>query len=430
MTAEKEIELPAIASNKYLEDLTNSIRGKSIPWENYQRASLITENELIQLRQYEKDPPNHRYQYIPLFLSLLNKLVRNDTIQGILVLLDDVLTFAWDNCEMEKIDFVNNNFSVMLKLLRKDDEFVQLKTAKILVLVITEVYPIPVNSFDLVTWISLQLLSQNVFVKDIAIQLLQSLLSVSECRKVFFNDDKGLKTLLEILKGESTAQVQYQVIYCFWMLTFDSAIVKDLQKKCDIIPLCIEIAKSAIKEKVVRVILSTFRNMFANANAETTPFFISYKLLPLLSSLLLRKWSDTEITEDLEFLSEEISKSVQSLSTFDEYVTELKSGKLDWSPPHLSDQFWKSNVQRFNERDYELVRLLSRVMATSEDKVVLAVAVHDVGQYVKYYSNGKKIVQEIGLKQQIMELMSSPDADVRYQALMAVQKLLVGSWDM
>ncbi|KAJ1560011.1 V-type proton ATPase subunit H, partial [Nowakowskiella sp. JEL0078] len=93
---------------------------------------------------------------------------------------------------------------------------------------------------------------------------------------------------------------------------------------------------------------------------------------------------------------------------------------LDWSPPHLSEQFWKSNATRLNEKDYELLRILSRIIGTSSNNTVLAVAAHDIGQYVKYYPNGKKIVQEIGAKQQIMELMTNQDPDVRYQALLAV----------
>ena len=43
-------------------------------------------------------------------------------------------------------------------------------------------------------------------------------------------------------------------------------------------------------------------------------------------------------------------------STFDEYASEVRSGKLEWSPPHLSEQFWKQNAGRLNEKDFELLR--------------------------------------------------------------------------
>lgn len=54
---------------------------------------------------------------------------------------------------------------------------------------------------------------------------------------------------------------------------------------------------------------------------------------------------------------------------------------------------------------------------------MLAVACHDVGQYVKYNSkDGRKNLEIIGAKQRVMELMTHQDSDVRYHALSATQK--------
>ena len=46
-------------------------------------------------------------------------------------------------------------------------------------------------------------------------------------------------------------------------------------------------------------------------------------------------------------------------STFDEYASEVQSGKLEWSPPHMSENFWKQNASKLNERDYELLRFVA-----------------------------------------------------------------------
>jgi V-type H+-transporting ATPase subunit H len=84
---------------------------------------------------------------------------------------------------------------------------------------------------------------------------------------------------------------------------------------------------------------------------------------------------------------------------------------------------------------------------------VLAVAAHDLGQYVKYYERGKKyvfsnpyplvpsnslslptpllkprIVTDLGAKTRAMELMSHGSQDVRYQALLSVQRLVSHPW--
>ena len=73
--------------------------------------------------------------------------------------------------------------------------------------------------------------------------------------------------------------------------------------------------------------------------------------------------------------------------------------------------------------------ILARLISTSNSPTVLAVAAHDIGQYVKFYPAGKKFIQEIGAKQQVMELMTHENPDVRYQALLAVQKYMTGGWE-
>jgi V-type H+-transporting ATPase subunit H len=114
--------------------------------------------------------------------------------------------------------------------------------------------------------------------------------------------------------------------------------------------------------------------------------------------------------------------------TWEEYEAEVKSGRLEWSPTHQSDAFWKINGSRLNDKDHEIVRILSKILVTSTDPTTLAVAASDIGQYVKYIPDGKKLVQEIGAKTRIMELMTNPNADVRYQALLATQKFMVNAW--
>lgn len=77
-------------------------------------------------------------------------------------------------------------------------------------------------------------------------------------------------------------------------------------------------------------------------------------------------------------------------SSFDEYATEVKSGRLEWSPVHRSAQFWRENASRLNERNYELLRILVHLLETSRDTLVLSVASFDVGEYVRHYPRGKQ----------------------------------------
>lgn len=83
------------------------------------------------------------------------------------------------------------------------------------------------------------------------------------------------------------------------------------------------------------------------------------------------------------------------------------------------------------------------LLKDSQDPLVLAVASHDIGQYVKHYERGKKyisspwrfpanipsrILTDLGAKTRVMELMSHSDNDVRYHALISVQRLVSHPW--
>jgi V-type H+-transporting ATPase subunit H len=121
------------AHNEHLSLQTKEIKEKTIPWEGYQRASLITEQELEMLRLYDRGSDLESDQYVLLFVHLLGKLTRVDTLQNILVLLDDYLSDA----SMERLTkFSELSNSGFLKLLQKEDEYIQLKSAKILAFIV------------------------------------------------------------------------------------------------------------------------------------------------------------------------------------------------------------------------------------------------------------------------------------------------------
>jgi V-type H+-transporting ATPase subunit H len=128
-------------------------------------------------------------------------------------------------------------------------------------------------------------------------------------------------------------------------------------------------------------------------------------------------------------LIEKLQNSVQDLSSFDEYATEIKSGRLEWSPVHKSAKFWRENALRLNEKNYDLLRILIHLLDTSKDPLVLSVASYDIGEYVRHNPRGKNVIEQLGGKQLVMQLLSHEDPNVRYEALLAVQKLMVHNWE-
>merc|ERR1711923_700631 len=94
--------------------------------------------------------------------------------------------------------------------------------------------------------------------------------------------------------------------------------------------------------------------------------------------------------------------------------TEVKSGRLEWSPVHRSDRFWRENAHHLNDRNYELLKILINLLETSKEPLVLSVACFDLGEYVRHYQRGKHVLEQLGGKTMVMTLLSHPDPNVRW----------------
>lgn len=116
---------------------------------------------------------------------------------------------------------------------------------------------------------------------------------------------------------------------------------------------------------------------------------VQSKVLKHLDILQQRKFEDEDIQADIVFLSEKLQESIVDLSSFDEYASEVKSGRLEWSPVHRSEKFWRENAARLTEKNYELLKILIHILESSKDPIVLSVACYDIGEFVRHYPRGK-----------------------------------------
>lgn len=64
---------------------------------------------------------------------------------------------------------------------------------------------------------------------------------------------------MEILESNPSPQMCYQVGFCFWLMTFETEVAEQINRKFDIVPLLMSIAQGVVKEKVQRVIVATYR---------------------------------------------------------------------------------------------------------------------------------------------------------------------------
>ncbi|KAF9903369.1 H(+)-transporting V1 sector ATPase subunit H [Linnemannia zychae] len=365
-------------------------------------------------------------------LTTSNLLMRKET-GGSVVLIDFGLSYV--NHEERAEYFLQLGqtdaslpYAPLLKCLRSEDSFIALKASKILTtLLCASRKPSAEAAGELFRWTTVQLQSKNPAEVDLSVQVLESALRQRNIRLVYWNTPQAVDALVRILKMENPGpQMQYQVIYCFWILTFNDEIAQELNRKYDVIPQLVDIARSAIKEKVVRVIIATLKNLVEKAPEANLAAMAAVKLLQFSENLSSRKWSDAEILEDVNYLKAQLQENFHTLTTFEVYKAELLSSRLTWSPPHLSEPFWTKNWKELKKENYALLRVLARLLSTSNDAIVLSVAASDIGQYVKRDPSSKKFLQEIGVKQKIMELMSHPDQEVRYNSVNTSWSLIGG----
>uniref|UniRef100_A0A8I3PTB0 V-type proton ATPase subunit H n=1 Tax=Canis lupus familiaris TaxID=9615 RepID=A0A8I3PTB0_CANLF len=370
-------------------------------------------------------------------INLMTHISKEQTVQYILTMVDDMLqenhqrvSIFFDYAKRSK----NTAWSYFLPMLNRQDLFTVHMAARIIAKLAAWGKELMEGS-DLnyyFNWIKTQLSSQSSQYVQCVAGCLQLMLRVNEYRFAWVEAD-GVNCIMGVLSNKCGFQLQYQMIFSIWLLAFSPQMCEHL-RRYNIIPVLSDILQESVKEKVTRIILAAFRNFLEKSTERETRqeyalAMIQCKVLKQLENLEQQKYDDEDISEDIKFLLEKLGESVQDLSSFDEYSSELKSGRLEWSPVHKSEKFWRENAVRLNEKNYELLKILTKLLEVSDDPQVLAVAAHDVGEYVRHYPRGKRVIEQLGGKQLVMNHMHHEDQQVRYNALLAVQKLMVHNWE-
>ena len=160
-----------------------------------------------------------------------------------------------------------------------------------------------------------------------------------------------------------------------------------------------------------------------------------------------------DLLDALNQLEEGLKDKIKKLSSFDKYKQEVLLGHLDWNPMHKEANFWRENVTCFEENDFQvlassvysitlqnnpnhlfkknlfvqILRVLLTILDTSTDPRSLAVACFDISQFIQYHPAGRVIVTDLKAKERVMKLMNHENAEVTKNALLCIQRLLLGA---
>ncbi|RWA05532.1 hypothetical protein EKO27_g9575 [Xylaria grammica] len=462
----------------YLGSLQNNIRQRPIPWDGAARAGTITESQLAKIRAVDKVRKEQRKQVVEsdldgyriLFVGepgtpgvLESASRRSDVVQYILVLLSDLLQGV---PALAKALYQDSNlyryFTPLLGHSNNLEDPIPLLTSTVLATLMSnaqDVSPATERFLPLILsyLCSLTKNSSDAGLQDTAVMEYSALLYSQTNRQLFWKQrSETVAPLIDILRkaagfgAESSAnlwsgnsaprsggfeglnggvgiQLLYHVLLVLWQLSFESEdIGDDMNDEYDIILLYTQLLRLSPKEKTTRLILSTLHNLLEANPSTLLPTAVLARLPALLQNVGGRRLTDADLQEDLDKLKEMLEEYQKTKTTFDEYVAEVQSGHLRWSPPHRHQVFWTENSRRILEYENgEIPRKIADIMKKpwENDKAVLAIACNDIGCLVKEVPEKRHQLEKLGLKARIMELMQDADENVRWESLRAL-----GGW--
>ncbi|KAJ1915405.1 H(+)-transporting V1 sector ATPase subunit H [Mycoemilia scoparia] len=190
-----------------------------------------------------------------------------------------------------------------------------------------------------------------------------------------------------------------------------------------------EVARTAVKEKVIRVIVATWKNLVDLAPQNNLSFIADSNTVECLYSIKGRKLKDDDLKTDIGELVEYIKEKQAHMSTWDFYANEIESGRLNWTPAHRDEAFWKLHAEKLDENNFRIIRGLHSILESNSDPLSVAIACNDIGQYIHFNTKGKQIIKRLGTKKLVLAHMLNEDPGVKYEALMAAQQLMKHAWE-
>ncbi len=143
---------------------------------------------------------------------------------------------------------------------------------------------------------------------------LQVFLEVPKNRSYFmFHRLDFVELLLQRLSTVKNNQVQYQFLFSLWLLTFERAHCEVLLNSTDLIPIMLDVAKLAVKEKVKRLVVLCFNNFMRLSKEKAIPLFVGTKVSIFVDALAGTNIVDEELSVEAALLSENLKYAIQKL---------------------------------------------------------------------------------------------------------------------
>lgn len=246
----------------------------------------------------------------------------------------------------------------------------------------------------------------------------------------YFYLEGGHKTLQRILCSHSSnLQIMYYSFLSLWVLSFDAESQEQFSDpKWEVIPGIINALKAISREKLSRIAFKLFKNI--SGWEKCIELMNDNDLIKVVESESKKNLKDEQLKQNLETLLEDLEMNYRIASSYEKYIKELEMGTLKWGPCH-SERFWKTNAKKFEHNEFQYIKKLIELLY-SDKLSTQAVACYDLGEFCRFSPYSKVIMNHMGSgksgKSKLMEMIQSPAAEVKEQALLATQKMMIHNW--
>eukprot|EP00536_Pseudo-nitzschia_multiseries_P014209 jgi/Psemu1/214057/e_gw1.670.47.1 len=304
-----------------------------------------------------------------------------------------------------------------------------------------------------VSWLTSRLqCSGNYASLSVITPTLGVLLSGTKRARVSFARAGGVGYLVRHLTAKrrqrppsASVQQVYDLIFCLWCMSLDCPSDEGLRNRFardGAVSALAHLLKTAPREKVLRMTLACFRTLATldvndgdkNTNDVTTTSFVRDMIgcgVPKsLETVRLRRWNDSDLEDDLEFLRGLLSERTAEWSHWKVYEARIGTGVLRWDDLLHTADFFRANATKMEEGDFALASWDDDVCDADDDEVCESVAVclFDLGEFVRHYPNGRGVAKRLGAKGLVMQYVNHPRFEVQEQALLCASKLLMRNW--
>lgn len=295
------------------------------------------------------------------------------------------------------VDGVNIHDGPFLRGLRASDSYIQ-KSASVGLATLLTAYAGEVNS--LISWLCEMLQSDTQGATEIAIPALTVLMRRESCRRPF-SAKGGIAIIVSVLTKlgrNGNAQHLYDLGFCLWTLSLDDTSDISAYLSSGAITILTDLVLAAPSRKVVRMAVATLLNLTTGQDEGVLTEMLTGGLTKVLENMIHanahKQAGDIEVEHDVRNLFEVLMKNYRDFSTYDRWVSEVKTGNLRslfiypfdqiyrcakrrWGIVH-TEKFWRENAKLLEGNDFEMLKILISLLISESPVSGLILRVLDV----------------------------------------------------